>query len=234
VSVEIGGIAFDLAGKDLRLPQEHPGIPEIVAGIAEFLRGSRIRLFLEFLDSIKRCPSPEDLRGSPREPDVSVAGGREGRRDPEGDQTVIRRGRLCAGPEAFPKLVRIPDGMIRRQNGQHGFRVLQIQDGRGQHQAGRRVAGLGLDEQVPGRSIRQIAAEDFCQFLVGDGVYLAGLQEGIKPAHRLLDHGLVARDGQELFGPLPPAQRPEPGPCPPRHNHSTQVHDILLFTGPGP
>ena len=61
----------------------------------------------------------------------------------------------------------------------------------------------------------------------------AGRGQRQQPRDRLLDHGLLAVERQQLLGPTLPAQRPEAGAAPAGENHGMEVclsHSVQMIS----
>ena len=104
-------------------------------------------------------PSRPDSGQRSPDLDIAVAGLRPVRLDAQGDKIALLRGLACLS-EQIQEQVGLADEMVRGQHDHDAFRVNALQVQRGKTQRGRRIPGLGLEDEVavpgpvePGREL---------------------------------------------------------------------------------
>jgi hypothetical protein len=92
----------------------------------------------------------------------------------------------------------------------------------GESDAGSCVSGGRFDEQIVFREFGELLLGGGSLQRVGDDPGIRGFGPGAAAVERLLDHGAIAGEPQELFGELSAALRPESGAASTGHNHCMQ------------
>ncbi len=113
--------------------------------------------------------------------------------------------------------------MVGGKQADHGVGIEVEQNERSQTDGGRRVAPHRLGQNLPGAEARKLARDLAPQVLVGDDPETRGRSQRQQARHRLLDHGLLAIERQQLLGATLPAQRPEAGAAAAGKNHGMEV-----------
>ena len=156
---------------------------------------------------------------------VAVTGLRRVRDDPEGDELALL-GELRADGRGLLEGSHVAHHVVRGRHQKHGLGIglLRLHGGYGHRRC--RVLADGL-EQYPGRRHGQRAdllrhREPMRLVAHDDGG--AGALDARQPHRRLLQHGLLPGERQQLLGIHFSGQRPKPGPGAPGKNHRSQTH----------
>ena len=87
--------------------------------------------------------------------------------------------------------------------------IVTKQKKRCQADGGRRVASHGLGDDLLRGKLWQLTKDSGAQVVIGDDPETARSGQGHEARDRLLDHGLVTIEGEQLLGAALAAQRPE-------------------------
>jgi hypothetical protein len=127
----------------------------------------------------------------------------------------------------------VADEMVGGEDGEGRFGVAPLEEGRREPHGGGRVASRGLFDDVLGGQAVEVLPD---QFSVPTGRHdedLPGLEAGEQSFDRLADHGTAPQDGEDLLGPVPAGEGPEPRSAPPRHDDCVEVlHPQGIVSGP--
>src|SRR5471030_3204104 len=205
--------------------QEHAAVPVVIAGVDEALGRGAVRLLDEALDLEAGC----GRRGGAAL-DVAIAGFRRRRHDAEGGQRAVggHHGRVCY---RLVERVDILDHVVGRQHQHHGVGVDGLDEVGGGGDGGRRVAPHRFEQDT------KRCNADFTQ-LLGDheAVFIAADHQGLHQARpagqalrRVLQHGHVAYDGQQLLRQDRARQRPQTGAGTTRQDDWINIHALLFL-----
>ncbi len=103
----------------------------------------------------------------------------------------------------------IPDRVVRRKDADHRLRVIPLQQERRQRAGRSRIPRLWLTQNPLPRNSRQLLRDDVAEQVIRDHPHIVILHHIVEPRHRLLNHGVMPIELQNLFSPCPPAARPE-------------------------
>src|SRR5471032_1518789 len=205
--------------------QEHAAVPEVIAGVDEALGRGAVRLLDEAIDLVAVRGS-----GGGAAADVAVAGFRRRRHDAEGGQCTVggQHGRVFDG---LVKRVDVLDHVVGRQHQHHGVGVDGLDEVGGGGDGRRRVAPHRFEQDA------KRCDADFTQ-LLGDheAVFIAADHQGLHQARpagqalrRVLQHGHVAYDGQQLLRQDRARQRPQTGAGTTRQDDWINIHALLFL-----
>ncbi len=198
-------------------PEEDPRVPEEAAGGQELLGRGAVGLFAELDDAIDRDAFATLQERSAL--DVAVAGLGAIGGDAEGHQragiVIDDRDR---GPYRRPECLDGLDDVVGRHHDHGPIPILARDDARGQPHAWGRVAWAGLGDDVGGRQVGELGPRRLGLVRPGDDHDAVGGHQVLDPRHGLLEHRRLARQTQQLFGPVAAALGPEPGAAAARHD----------------
>ena len=144
--------------------------------------------------------------------DVAEAGfGLRGLDAQRHDRPLLRL--LSSLRDEAPEGCRVADVVVGRKDREHLIgppQLLAHKDG-GHADAGRRVPALRLSKDVGDGEPCDGLCDGISQVLRGHHHHLILRHQPLKAVHRLGDHGLVAKEAEQLFGTVAAAQRPETG-----------------------
>ena len=207
-----------------RLEDEHAAVPEIIAGCHELLRDVQGRLLDELCD---RVGGPCALAS----PDVAIAGFRRVRDDPEGHELAVAR-KARGNPGRLLKPVRIANHVIGRRDDERGVRIdphgLQCR----QRDRRRGITADGLEQNGARMDCHraQLLGDREAMRFVADHDRLARSRDARQAKRRLLQHGALAGERQELLRIHFARQRPEPRARAARQDYRYQRgHDLPIW-----
>ena len=156
------------------LPDEHPGVPEVVSLSEVLLRGLPVGLLLEGEDGEGGglVGEARTFRGF----DVPVPGFRGGGKDAEGDQVAGAVGQGEGRLHPSEEEVGVGDVMVRREDPDNVLRVFTLQAGDRPEEGGGCVSRLRFGPDVLGRESGAETAEALGQGPMGDDVDVLRLQ----------------------------------------------------------
>jgi hypothetical protein len=140
---------------------------------------------------------------------VTIAGFRSSGPDAK-DNNVFACGRNLRGSlDCRAIAFFIGDHMVGRKHSNHGVGMFAQKKKSGETDRRRRVAAHWFREHLRLRQLRKLFQNCRTKIVVGDDPELFRRSQRKQACHGLLDHGLLAVEGQQLLGSFLSAQRPE-------------------------
>src|ERR1700730_16993804 len=189
-------------------PEKHPGVPVIVAGAGVNFRDRKRRLFSEAPHCIDRKTFRIERVSHPL--DVAETRFRARRGNPEDDHAALTARDFERGTHDDAIALRIRDVMIGGEYGQQCIAargVANMQSGKGNR--GGSVAADGHRQNSLTRGCRQLLSDLGSLLAIGDRPDALGGNQWPQTRDRLLQHGLLADDVEQLLGGARAAARPE-------------------------
>ena len=140
--------------------------------------------------------------------------------DADGDEPVAFLGQVDRAPERRLERPVVTDLVVRREQPHDDVAVARVHGERGQRNGRRRVAPLGLDEQVDGRHVRELLAHQVHVAAAGRHQHVVGVAGELQdPVVGGLDQGAACvAQVEELLGALRGGERPEALALAPGHD----------------
>ena len=140
-------------------------------------------------------------------------------RDAEGDQRLgILLGGIQPGPDGLRERLTRADDVVR---GEHGHRAVRIAAGQqvgGEADRVRGVAADRLPDQIRPRNVGQRIGDLIDVVGGGDDPGVFGFEQPLEPLAGQFDQRGPVKQPQQLLGPQPPAQGPQPRSRSPGHD----------------
>ncbi len=209
----VGTVPADFCQPGGRLHDEDAAVPEVLARVDVSLRRRLVRFLHEAIED--EGMTMGQARHRDAAPDVTVAGLGRSRRDAEGDQRALLR-QPGGAAQRRAKGAAVADDMVRRHHRQHRIAPLGAGVERGQGEGGRRVAPDRFEDDGLRRLPRQaqLLGDDEAVFLVRNDdrrqfVEAIFARFGVPAQHRVLQHRMLAAQGEQLLRMLLARQRPQ-------------------------
>src|SRR5271165_3418891 len=187
----------------LRAPDEHPAVPEEIAGFNELLRHLDGRLLSEATDlenAILRLIA--DL-------DVAVPGFCASGRDADHNDVFASGCYLRCAFDVFAKALLVRDYVIGRKHSNHGRWVTPLQQKRRQADRRSRVSSYGFGNDLLLVQTLELPRDCVAKISIRDDPELLRIRQRQKTLDGLLNHAFLAVERQQLLGHAFAAQRPE-------------------------
>ena len=203
--------------------QEHTAVPQVVARGHVFRGALGIRLFNEGIHGVHRACSAGM-------PDIAVARLGARRHYAEGDELASSR-RLQASLHGIFKRRDILQHMVRRHDEQQGALAGQLQGRQRSRSHGRgRVAPHRFEDERCGRQphLTQLFRDDEAVVFVADHHGRVHARPLGHAQRRVLQHGVLARQRQQLLRELFARKRPQARACTTGKDDGDECHSVKL------
>src|SRR5580704_16717843 len=204
-------------GQRPRAPEEHSAVPEIISRSHK----SRSPLGVGLLREASHAES--SAAGRVPHLNVSVAGFRSIRPDANHYNIVARSGKFCAPCNGRAIVLFIGDDMIGWEHPNNGIGVLAQQNVSGETDGRSSVAPYRLGDRLCFRQLWKLSQDRGAKIMIGKNPKSVQRSERQQTSQRLLDHGLLAIERQQLLGALLPAQGPEARAPATSENHGIKI-----------
>src|SRR5262249_41034832 len=208
LGVSFWKMTLEIVEESRDTPEEHSGVPLIVATGNVFLRESQCRFFREAPDRVSRKVTRGN--GLAHEFDIAEAGFGACRRNAEDDHAVGFARDVECGGDGAAIFFRLRDELGRREDGQERIACCSMADVNcGECDGSGGVTADGFGKNAFARGSGQLPLKCGSLLCVGDAPDSVGRNEWTKALDGLLKHGLFADDVEKLLGSARSAARPE-------------------------
>ena len=214
-----GQIFCEIGEDGSGLPNEHTGIPEVLAAVQVFFGRFLVRFFLEGLDGVKLVLTTGTFAALAA---FDIPQGRAGKCRPDAEshhivRTVVDKAQSV--PERLLEHLGRLDDLIGGDHGDGGLGVVFSQDGGGQPDGPGRIAHRGLGDDIVEGQLRKVFADHIRIAGVRQDDDISQIENRPQSLETPAKKRLTVKDFQNLLGAFLPAQRPQPLARPARHNH---------------
>ena len=214
-------VLADGVGQGAGRPQEHSGVPVVVAGGNKLFGAVLVGLF----DEAAHVESGVVL-GQVAGFDVAVAGLRARGLDAQHHDVFAGCGHGDAFLQGLEETRLVGDHMVGRKNAQHRVWVFALDEEGGQTAGGSGVAGHRLLHDLRGGQAGQLVGDFLGQKFVGDDPGFFERSQRLEALHGLLNHGALAIESENLLGAGAPGAGPETGAAATGQNHRTEIDSV--------